>query len=240
VPALFTLEDVTVARGAGEQRTYPLRSASATIRDGVCTVVVGPSGAGKTTLLRLLNRFEDPSSGRLSYRDQLIADYDVLDLRRRVGLLQQQPVILGATVREDIATARELSAGEVADLLVRAGLSPEFADRATDSLSGGEAQRVCLARALSVAPDVLLADEPTSALDAVAAGTVERTLRGLIDNGLTSVVVTHDLAQARRLGDDAIVLVDGTIVAAGPAAQVLSEPADPRATAFLESAVHAS
>jgi putative ABC transport system ATP-binding protein len=240
VPALFTLEDVTVARGAGEEQTYPLQSASATIRDGVCTVVVGPSGAGKTTLLRLLNRFEDPSSGRLCYREQRIDEYDVLELRRRVGLLQQQPVILGATVRDDVATARDLSTDEVADLLARAGLSPDFAGRATDSLSGGEAQRVCLARALSVAPDVLLADEPTAALDAAAAGTVERTLRGLIDNGLTSVVVTHDLAQARRLGDDAIVLVGGAIVATGPAAQVLSAPADPRASAFLESAARAS
>src|SRR4029077_17157388 len=128
-----------------------------------------PSGAGKSTLLRLLDRLAEPSSREIRLHDKPVRDYDVLDLRRRAGLLQQQPVLLGDTVRTDVATARpELTDDEIVRLLERAGLEAGFLDRDPAPLSGGEAQRVCLARTLSVGPEVLLADEPTSALDEFA------------------------------------------------------------------------
>jgi putative ABC transport system ATP-binding protein len=237
VPPLFAFEGVTVTRGVGDAHVHPLSGVTTSVRAGVCTVVVGPSGAGKSTFLRLFNRFEDPSSGSVTFHGNPLPSYDVLDLRRRIGLLQQQPVLLGATVREDITTAvPELDDAAATALLERVGLGPEFLPRDTSSLSGGEAQRVCLARALSVSPEVLLADEPTSALDEFASATVERTLRGLVDDGLTTVLVTHDLRQAHRLADDLVVVVSGTVVAAGPAEQVFASADDDRARAFLAGA----
>jgi putative ABC transport system ATP-binding protein len=132
--------------------------------------------------------------------------------------VQQAPVLLGATVLADLRVGRpQLSPGEASVLLVRAGLDGMPLDRDTASLSGGEGQRLCLARALAVGPDVLLLDEPTSALDAVAAQAVERVVRSLVADGLTAVLVSHDLRQARRLADDVVVLRGGRVVETGPA-----------------------
>jgi putative ABC transport system ATP-binding protein len=232
--ALFALQGVTVTRGRGDTHAHPLLNVNVEIRAGVCTVIVGPSGAGKSTLLRLLDRLEEPSAGQILFHDKPLPSYDVLALRRRVGLLQQQPTLLGETVREDVATARpDLTDEEAVALLERAGLDGAFLARETDSLSGGEAQRVCLARTLSVGPEVLLADEPTSALDEFAGATVERTLRTLVHDGLTTLLVTHDLRQAGRLADDLVVVLGGNVVAAGPAEQVFADAQDSRAREFL-------
>jgi putative ABC transport system ATP-binding protein len=192
---------------------------TASIAPGRCTALAGPSGAGKSTLLRLLDRLEEPTSGAVLLHGRPLPSYDVLEVRRRVGLVQQAPVLLGASVLEDLRTGRpELDEPEARDLLARAGLGDQSLDRATASLSGGEAQRLCLARALAVGPEVLLLDEPTSALDAVAAMSVERVVRALVADGLTAVLVSHDLRQARRLADDVLVLRAGRVEEAGPAA----------------------
>jgi putative ABC transport system ATP-binding protein len=237
VPDLFELDDVTVTRGSGDTHAHPLVNTMARMHPGVCTVIVGPSGAGKTTLLRLLDRLEEPSSGEIRFHNKPLRSYDVLELRRRVGLLQQQPVLLGETVRADVKTARpDLDDSEAVVLLDRVGLTPEFLERETASLSGGEAQRVCLARTLSVGPEVLLADEPTSALDEFATAAVERTLRSLVDGGLTTVLVTHDLRQAHRLADDLIVVIAGSVAAVGPADEVFAAAPDRRAREFLAGA----
>lgn len=228
---------MTVTRGSGATHAHPLLNVDLAIRSGVCTVIVGPSGAGKSTLLRLLDRLEEPSSGVIRFHDKPLPDYDVLRLRQRVGLLQQQPILLGDTVRDDVKTARpELNDDDVVTLLHRAGLDEAFLSRDTASLSGGEAQRVCLARTLSVGPEVLLADEPTAALDEFATATVERTLRALVDDGLTTVLVTHDLRQAHRLAHDLIVVIAGTVAAFGPAESVFADAEDQRARAFLAGA----
>jgi putative ABC transport system ATP-binding protein len=212
---VLTLEDVAVVRAG----TRVLDGVSATFLAGRCTAVVGPSGAGKSTLLRLLDRLEEPTSGRVLLDGRPLPSYDVLDVRRRVGLVQQAPVLLGSTVLDDLRVGRPtLTEHEAAALLVRAGLPDQPCDRATASLSGGEAQRLCLARALAVGPQVLLLDEPTSALDAVAAMSVERVVRSLITEGLTAVLVSHDLRQAQRLADDVLVLRDGRVEESGPAA----------------------
>jgi putative ABC transport system ATP-binding protein len=136
-----------------------------------------------------------------------------------VGLVQQVPVLLGATVLDDLRVGRPaLTEDEAVDLLGRVGLRDQALTRATSSLSGGEAQRLCLGRALAVGPEVLLLDEPTSALDAVAAMSVERVVRALVADGMTAVLVSHDLRQARRLADDVVVLRAGRVEEAGPAA----------------------
>lgn len=211
---MLELRDVTVDRGT----TRVLDGVSAVFAAGRCTAVAGPSGAGKSTLLRLLDRLLEPTAGQVLFHSRPLSSYDVLEVRRRVGLVQQVPVLLGDTVRQDIATGRpDLCDEEASALLSRAGLTGMPLDRATASLSGGEAQRLCLARALAVGPEVLLLDEPTSALDAIAAQSVERVVRSLVEQGLSAVLVSHDLAQARRLADDVVVLRKGQVVERGAA-----------------------
>jgi putative ABC transport system ATP-binding protein len=210
---VLTLADVSVVRGG----TTVLDRVSATFAPGRCTAVSGPSGAGKSTLLRLLDRLQEPTSGQVLFHARPLPTYDVLEVRRRVGLVQQAPVLLGSTVLEDLRVGRpDLAPEDAVVLLGRAGLDVDL-DRTTTGLSGGEAQRLCLARALAVGPEVLLLDEPTSALDAVAAQAVERVVRALVAEGLSAVLVSHDLRQARRLADDVVVLDRGRVVEAGPA-----------------------
>jgi putative ABC transport system ATP-binding protein len=211
---VLDLVHVSVVRSG----TTVLDDISATVRAGRCTAVVGPSGAGKTTLLRLLDRLEEPTSGRVELHGKPLPTYDVLTLRRQVGLVQQAPVLLGSTIIEDLRTGADVSEAEGLALLARAGLADFDLERPTASLSGGEAQRLCLARALAVKPEVLLLDEPTSALDDVAASAVEEVVRALVAGGLTAVLVSHDRRQARRLADDVIGLERGRVTESGPVA----------------------
>ncbi len=210
---MLELKAVSVVRGG----TTVLDRVSATFAQGRCTAVAGPSGAGKSTVLRLLDRLADPTSGQVLFHGRPLATYDVLELRRRVGLVQQAPVLLGATVLADLRVGQPLlTPAEACGLVTRAGLDGMPLDRETASLSGGEAQRLCLARALAVGPEVLLLDEPTSALDAVAAQAVERVVRALVADGLTAILVSHDVAQASRLAQDVVVLKKGRVVETGP------------------------
>lgn len=158
------------------------------------TAIVGPSGAGKTTLLRLLNRLDDPEGGAVLLDGVDVRSYDVLALRRRVQFVGQVPVTFPGAVADNLG---DHSGEEAAALLGRVGLSPALLTREADRLSVGEAQRMCLARALAVRPEVLALDEPTAALDAASKDEVERLVRSLADDGLTVVMVTHDQRQAR-------------------------------------------
>ena len=180
-PDLFAFEDVTV-RGDARPR---LDGVTATIAGAGITAIAGPSGAGKSTLLRLGNRLEAPDAGVVRYRGEDLAARDVLAHRREVAMVFQQPVLFPGTVADNVRVAAP-GAGEdeVAALLERAGLPAAFAGRDADALSGGEAQRACLARALATRPRVLLADEPTSALDPAATAALEALLRGLADEGV--------------------------------------------------------
>jgi UDP-glucose/iron transport system ATP-binding protein len=161
--------------------------------DGL-TAMVGPSGAGKTTLLRLLNRLDDPDAGEVLLDGRDVRSYDVLDLRRRVQFVGQVPVTFPGTVAANVGP-------DVDQLLARVGLDPALASRDADRLSVGEAQRMCLARALARHPECLLLDEPTSALDTRSKGGVEALIRSLADDGLTVVMVTHEPRQAEELAD---------------------------------------
>ena len=161
--------------------------------DGL-TAIVGPSGSGKTTLLRLLNRLDDPDGGSVLLEGRDVRDYDVLDLRQRVQLVGQVPVSFAGTVADNVGEGWE-------EQLDRVGLAAAVADRPADVLSVGEAQRMCLARALARRPEALVLDEPTSALDTASKAGVERLVRALADDGLTVVMVTHDPRQATELAD---------------------------------------
>jgi putative ABC transport system ATP-binding protein len=195
---LFELEDVRASRGG----VVVLDGLSVALPEAI-SAITGPSGAGKSTLLRLLNRLADPDRGTIRLRGRDLAELDPLELRRRVGLVPQLPALLGeGTVADCVLTgvrfARDRDEPPVGPLLERVDLRAELATRRAAELSVGQQQRVMLARALALEPDVLLLDEPTSALDEASRGVVERTLRGL---GLPLVLVTHDPAQAARLAD---------------------------------------
>jgi len=189
-------------------------------------VVFGPSGSGKTSLLRLLNRLDEPTDGTVYLDGTDYRDIKPRALRRRVGWVPQQPTLVDGTVAENVAWGPTLRDEPVDDerlkaLLDRLGLAG-FADRAADRLSGGEAQRVAIARTLFNDPDVVLLDEPASSLDADAARRVEDLLRDVMaDLSLTAVLVTHDADRARRLGQRGVRMRGGEVVASGDLDAVL-------------------
>ena len=213
----FDLREVTVRRDGH----LIIDRVTATIAPGRCTALVGPSGAGKSTLLRLFNRLDDPTSGTVLLDGAELGSLDVLALRRRIGLVGQRPVMVAATVLEELrAGAPDLGREQATGLLKRVGLAPEMVDRPSAGLSGGEAQRVCLARTLAVGPEALLLDEPTSALDPEAARAVEQTLCALLGDGMTAILVSHSAEQVRRMADDVLVLQGGQLVESGAVAAV--------------------
>jgi ABC-type methionine transport system ATPase subunit len=189
-----------------------LKGFDADIPGGVITAVVGPSGAGKSTLLRAINRLVEPTAGEVYLDGEPTSAMNSLELRRRVGMVFQIPALFGATVEEATLYGARL-AGRNADarrLLEMAGLGEFFNDKAPQSLSVGEQQRVSIARALALGPEALLMDEPTSALDEAARRRIEDLIRELNgDLGLTIVLVSHTLDQVERVADRVVLLVAG-------------------------------
>jgi putative ABC transport system ATP-binding protein len=174
------------------------------------TALLGPSGSGKSTVLRLLNRLADPDAGVVRMHGEDVRSEDVLALRRRAVLVPQLPAPLPGTVADNVRFGPSLigRSVEVEPLLERAGLDASYAEREAAQLSVGEQQRVMLARALALKPEVLLLDEPTSALDESARDEIERTLRELRER-VSIVLVTHDGAQAERLTTRTVRIRDG-------------------------------
>src|SRR5712675_1019172 len=208
----FTLDAITVTHGPARL----LDAVSGCIEAGRCTAVVGPSGAGKSTLLRVLNRLEEPTAGRVLLDGRPIGEMDVPALRRRVGLVAQQPVLLTDRVADELRVGRhDLAAEQSSALLQRVGLPVDFATRPTAELSGGEAQRLCLARALAVEPEVLLLDEPTSALDGITAALIATLVRGHVNEGGTVVLVSHDPALIGGVAERVLELDHGRLIADG-------------------------
>jgi putative ABC transport system ATP-binding protein len=216
----FRFEDVTVrvepppSKGDdGPEPVTILDGVDLTIAPGVLTVVAGPSGSGKSTLLRLCNRLEVPTSGRVLLDDVALDELDPLALRRRAAMVFQRAVTFAGTAFDNLLVARpELDRAGADEALARVGLDPVLADRQADDLSGGEAQRLCIARSLLTEPQILLMDEATSALDVDARVVIEQLARRLVGEGLTVIWVTHDLEQAERLADRLVVVLDGRVV----------------------------
>jgi putative ABC transport system ATP-binding protein len=197
-PAAFEFTKVSVLR-AGRQ---VLDEVTARIPAAGITVVTGPSGAGKTTLLRLCNRLEVPDTGTVRYRGRPLDELDPLALRRRVGMVFQRPIPFPGSVADNLRVARpDASTEELRVLLSRVALDPGLLDQEARTLSGGELQRVCLARTLVTRPETLLLDEPTSALDDQPKRVFENTARELAAQDITLVWITHDEAQGRRVAD---------------------------------------
>ena len=204
--AAFEFERVTIVRGS----RLVLDEVTARVPADGITVVSGPSGAGKTTLLRLCNQLDVPDSGRVCYRGQPLDDLDPLVLRRRVGMVFQRPTPFPGSVADNLAVAHpEAGAGQLAAALKRVALDPSLLDQDARTLSGGELQRMCLARTLVTQPETLLLDEPTSALDKEPKQAFEDTARELAAHGITIIWVTHDDVQARRVAHRSYQLRDG-------------------------------
>lgn len=205
-----------------------VRDVTTVIPDTGVTAVIGPSGAGKSTLLRTCNRLEAPTSGTVSFHAEDVATLDPLLLRRRVGMVFQRPTPFPGTVLENLRVAEPgLAEREAVAALGRARLAPGFLNRPATELSGGEAQRVCLARTLVTGPEVLLMDEPTSSVDPQARVALEQLARDLSASGVRVVWVTHDLAQMRRIADEVVVMIDGRVAHTGPASMLeASAPAE--------------
>ena len=215
VPAL-RFDDVSLVVDEADPPVAVLRHVDLDLPLTGVTALVGPSGSGKSTLLRLCNRLEVPTSGRVLLDGRDIADLDPLALRRRLGMVFQRPTLFPGTVRDNCRVADPGGGDErFAAVLERCGLSADLLDRTADDLSGGEAQRACIARSLLTGPEVLLLDEATSALDPDNRHRIEHLARDLADGGTPVLWVTHDLDQAARLADRTVVVLDGAI--AGPA-----------------------
>ncbi len=188
--------------------------------------IVGPSGSGKSSLLRLLNRLDEPSGGTVFLDGVDYRQMPPRELRRRVGMVTQRPFLFSGDVASNLRfgpaqRGEILPDDDIARLLERVGL-PGFAAQDASVLSGGEQQRVSLARTLANRPEILLLDEPTSALDEQSKSGIEGLVRALVnDAGLTCVMVTHDREQARRMCRRVIVLEGGRLVQSGPTEEVL-------------------
>jgi len=196
------------------------------ISAGERIAIFGPSGAGKSTLIRLLNRLDEPGSGMVYLDGQDYREIPPRKLRRRLGLVMQQPNLFPGSVADNIRfgpTAQGQSLDEARLMELLSGVDLEgFADRDVAKLSGGEAQRVNLARTLANKPDVLLLDEPTSSLDQAARQEVEETILSVLKSGeVTCILVSHDKAQVLRLTDRVLMLEGGKLIADGPVEEVL-------------------
>ncbi|WP_166041274.1 ABC transporter ATP-binding protein [Sphingosinicella sp. YJ22] len=235
---MIELADVTKRHGAGTA----LDGVSLTAAAGEFVALVGPSGSGKTTLLKSINRLAAPDEGIVRVDGRDVRDMPVTELRRGIGyVIQGIGLFPHMTVAENIwivprlagtpATERE---GRVAELLDLVALPREFAGRMPSSLSGGQAQRVGVARALAAGPRIMLMDEPFGALDPVTRDELGRSYRALHDSlALTSIMVTHDMAEALLIADRIVVLIDGRVRADLPPAELLSSQ-DPEVRALVD------
>ena len=220
-----------------------LKGVNEHIEKGEKVVVIGPSGSGKSTFLRCLNLLEEPTGGEIIFEGQNITakDTDINPVRRRMGMVFQQfNLFPHLTVRENIKLAPvklKVMTDEEADkraleLLARVGL-PDKADSYPAQLSGGQQQRIAIARALAMNPDVMLFDEPTSALDPEMVGEVLEIMKELADDGMTMVVVTHEMGFAREVATRVLFMDGGNIVEQNEPKEFFANPQHPRLKDFL-------
>ena len=231
-PPLLEARGLAVSLGRAE----PLRGVDLALAEGRRTVLLGPNGAGKSVLLRVLHGLLAPDRGTVLWRGRAMD----AAARSAQAMVFQRPVMLRRSARANLRFAlaaagvpRRERAERADAALERAGLA-HLAARPARALSGGEQQRLALARALLTEPDLLLLDEPTASLDPAATAAVEAMVREASLAGVTVLLVTHDRGQARRLGEDAIFLDNGRVAESGPARSVLEAPRSPAARAWVE------
>ena len=220
-----------------------LKGISEHIYPGDKVVIIGPSGSGKSTFLRSLNLLEEPTSGTITFDGVEITDpkTDIDQVRRKMGMVFQHfNLFPNMTIRRNITLApvrtglmkQEEADETAAQLLRRVGLE-EKADAYPNQLSGGQKQRIAIVRALAMNPEVMLFDEPTSALDPEMVGEVLSVMKELAADGMTMVVVTHEMGFAREVGNRVLFMDDGKILEQGAPSEIFGNPQNPRLKDFL-------
>jgi len=219
--------------------TYPngnvgLKNINLTIKESEITVFIGPSGSGKTTLLKMINRLEDNTTGEVKINGKNVKDYNIHKMRWDIGYaLQQVALFPHMTVEENIAIVPELKKwkkekidARINELLNMVGLEPEkYRKRTPSELSGGEAQRVGIARALAADPKIILMDEPFSALDPITRANLQEDVKKLQKQiHKTIVFVTHDIEEAFLLGNKICIIQDGELIQSGTKHEIISNP----------------
>lgn len=220
---------------------HVLKGITTTIEQGEVVVIIGPSGSGKSTFLRCLSFLELPTSGEIRFAGDLITPDNLQVVRREMGMVFQSfnlfphmKVIDNITLAPRLARKMEPeeAKSQAYELLTQVGLS-EKADVYPNQLSGGQQQRVAIARALAMRPQVMLFDEPTSALDPEMIGEVLDVMKSLAADGMTMVVVTHEMGFAREVSDRVVFMDDGLLVEENMPDQLFSNPQHPRTQSFL-------
>ena len=220
-----------------------LKGVNLDVFSGQVVCIIGPSGSGKSTLLRTINRLEEPSSGEILFKDKntLGASMSAHGVRRALGMVFQSfHLFANKTVLEnctlgpiEVLKMKPREANQVAlEMLTKVGMA-DYAHRNVTQLSGGQKQRVAIARALAMSPEVVLFDEPTSALDPENVGDVLDVMKSLALQGMTMVVVTHEISFAKEVADVVIVMDDGQIIEQGNPKEVLVSPQNERTKQFL-------
>lgn len=220
-----------------------LKGINLTVNNNEVVVIIGPSGSGKSTLLRTLNKLEEPTSGSIIIDNVDIANKnaDINTVRKNIGMVFQHfNLFNNLTVGENIMLApvelkiedKKAASDQAKRLLETVGLSEKF-DARVQSLSGGQQQRVAIARALAMNPDIMLFDEPTSALDPEMVGDVLQVMKNLAKNGMTMIVVTHEMGFAKQVADRVVFVDDGQILEQGTPDQIFEHPKNERLRDFL-------
>ena len=219
------------------------------IKKGEVVVIIGPSGSGKSTFLRSMNLLETPTKGVISFEGVDITDKnnDIFKMREKMGMVFQQfNLFPNMTVKENITLSPIKTKGiskadaeaKALELLDKVGLR-EKADAYPSSLSGGQQQRIAIARGLAMDPDVLLFDEPTSALDPEMVGDVLNVMKELAEQGMTMIIVTHEMGFARKVANRVIFTADGEFLEDGTPDQIFDNPQHPRLKEFLDKVLNA-
>lgn len=227
---------------------HVLRGFSTQIEKGEIVCIIGPSGSGKSTVLRCINGLEAYDQGMIRIGDTRVNrdDKSIIDVRKRVSMVFQRfNLFPHRTALENVTEGpiyvkgepRERAEERGRQLLTRVGLA-EKETAHPPQLSGGQQQRVAIARALAMEPEAILFDEPTSALDPELVGEVLAVMKSLAEEGMTMVIVTHEIAFAREVADRAIFMDQGVIIEEGPAREMLSSPKQPRTQDFLRRVTH--
>ena len=218
------------------------------ICQGEVVAVIGPSGSGKSTFLRSLNLLEVPTGGQILFEGTDITDpkVDINRHRQKIGMVFQQfNLFPHKTVKQNIMLApvelklmtKEEASKKADELLARVGL-PDKANAYPDMLSGGQKQRIAIARSLAMNPDVMLFDEPTSALDPEMVGEVLNVIKSLVKDGMTTVIVTHEMGFAREVSDRVFFMDDGILAEKGSPDEIFSHPQNPRTKEFLSKVLY--
>lgn len=239
---LLSISGLHLSYGASEV----LRGIDLNVAEGEATFIIGPSGSGKSSLLRCCNRLEEPGAGRILFdgQDMLAPGIDLNQIRRRIGMVFQafnlypHMTALGnvrLALRRVLKLPRDQADMRAKEQLDRVGLSAHMAQYPAQ-LSGGQQQRVAIARALALEPRIMLFDEPTSALDPELVGEVLNVLSELKSDGMTMIVVSHEMRFAQSAADKVVFMSDGQIVEEGPPAQIFGTPQAKRTRNFVSQA----